>query len=209
MHPGSCDDLEIPFGTLFALLCLWFLISVPLVYLGAYFGWRKQAIEHPVRTHQIPRQIPAQPCYLTPVLTILIGGVLPFGAVFVELFFILSSLWLQQIYYLFGFLLLVAVILALTCSEISIVLCYFQLCSEDYRWWWRSFLSSGSCGLYLYVYSIFYFVTKLEMRRAVSSILYFAYMGMFSALFFLFTGTVGFYSCLWFVRRIYGAVKVD
>ncbi len=44
-------------------------------------------------------------------------------------------LLLPQFYYLFGFLCLVAVILTITCAEITIVLCYFQLCSEDYHWW--------------------------------------------------------------------------
>ena len=35
-----------------------------------------------------------------------------------------------QFYYLFGFLTLVFIILLITCAEITIVLCYFQLCSE-------------------------------------------------------------------------------
>ena len=73
--------------------------------------------------------------YMHPVFSILIGGILPFGAVFIELFFILTSMWLHQFYYLFGFLCLVFVILVITCAEITIVLCYFQLCSEDYHWW--------------------------------------------------------------------------
>ena len=37
---------------------------------------------------------------------------------------------LLQFYYLFGFLALVFLILIITCAEITIVLCYFQLCSE-------------------------------------------------------------------------------
>jgi Endomembrane protein 70 len=69
------------------------------------------------------------------VFSVLIGGILPFGAVFIELFFILTSMWLHQFYYLFGFLCLVFIILIITCAEITIVLCYFQLCSEDYHWW--------------------------------------------------------------------------
>ena len=73
-----------------ALLFLWFGISFPLVLCGFYFGYRKQAYEHPVRTNQIPRQIPEQPWYLNPVLGSIMAGVLPFGAIFVELFFILS-----------------------------------------------------------------------------------------------------------------------
>ena len=38
--------------------------------------------------------------------------------------------------------------------EITIVMCYFQLCAEDYNWWWRSFLTAGSSGLYLFLYSM-------------------------------------------------------
>lgn len=58
------------------------------------------------------------------------GGILPFGAVFIELYFIMSSLWLQKFYYVFGFLFLVFLILLLTCAEITIVMIYFQLCNE-------------------------------------------------------------------------------
>ena len=35
-------------------------------------------------------------------------------------------------------------ILIVTCAEIAIVMCYFQLCSEDYHWWWRSAALSAS-----------------------------------------------------------------
>lgn len=76
-----------------------------------------------------------QAWYMNPAFSVLVGGILPFGAVFIELFFILTSMWLHQFYYLFGFLCLVFVILIITCAEITIVLCYFQLCSEDYHWW--------------------------------------------------------------------------
>ena len=81
-----------------------------------------------------------------PAFSVLIGGILPFGAVFIELFFILTSMWLHQFYYLFGFLCLVFVILVITCAEITIVLCYFQLCSEDYHWWCALALSSLQHG---------------------------------------------------------------
>merc|ERR1712153_5817 len=90
----------------------------------------------------------------------LVGGLLPFGSVFTELFFIISSLWQHQFYYLFGFLALVLVILVITCAEISIALTYFQLTSENYHWWWRSFLSSASSALYLFLYSVIYFSSK-------------------------------------------------
>lgn len=42
----------------------------------------------------------------------------------------LTSVKLQRFYYLFGFLMLVLVILVVTCAEISITLAYFQLTNE-------------------------------------------------------------------------------
>eukprot|EP00250_Pteridium_aquilinum_P014741 c22170_g2_i1 orf=115-1797(+) len=124
---GEKSSGAVPFGTMFALVFLWFGISVPLVFIGSYFGYKKPAIEDPVRTNKIPRQVPEQAWYMQPVFSVLIGGILPFGAVFIELFFILTSIWLNQFYYIFGFLFIVFVILIVTCAEITIVLCYFQL----------------------------------------------------------------------------------
>ncbi|XP_027330166.1 transmembrane 9 superfamily member 8 isoform X2 [Abrus precatorius] len=206
---GQKSSGAVPFGTMFALIFLWFGISVPLVFVGAYVGFKKPAIENPVKTNKIPRQIPEQAWYMNPVFSVLIGGILPFGAVFIELFFILTSIWLNQFYYIFGFLFLVFVILIVTCAEITIVLCYFQLCSEDYLWWWRSYLTSGSSAMYLFLYATFYFFTKLEITKFVSGILYFGYMLIASYAFFVVTGTIGFYACFWFTRLIYSSVKID
>jgi len=206
---GEKSSGAVPFTTMFALVLLWFGISVPLVFIGSYLGFKKPALEDPVRTNKIPRAIPEQPWYMNPVVSVLIGGILPFGAVFIELFFILTSIWLHQFYYIFGFLFLVFVILILTCAEITIVLCYFQLCGEDYQWWWRSYLTAGSSALYLFLYATFYFFTKLEITKTVSGVLYFGYMLIASYAFFVLTGTIGFYACFWFTRLIYSSVKIE
>merc|ERR1712106_280005 len=122
---------------------------------------------------------------MNPIFTSLMGGILPFGAVFTELFFIMSSIWQHQIYYMFGFLVLVLVILVVTCAEVSIALTYFQLTAEDYHWWWRSFASSGLSGMYVLLYSLFYFTTRLQIDKVASVALYFGYMFMISVVFAL------------------------
>lgn len=58
---GQRSSRAVPFGTLFALCFLWFGISTPLVFVGSYFGYKKPALDDPVRTNKIPRQIPEQP----------------------------------------------------------------------------------------------------------------------------------------------------
>merc|ERR1712110_1148736 len=166
-------------------------------------------IELPVRTNQMSREVPQQPWFVQPVFTALIGGVLPFGAVFTELFFIMSSLWQHQFYYLFGFLALVLCILIVTCAEISIALTYFQLTSEDYNWWWRAFLSSAASAFYVFFYSIIYFSSRLQIDKFVSALLYFGYMYMISILFFVLTGSIGLLASFLFVKAIYGSIKID
>lgn len=43
------------------------------------------------------RHVPEQMWYTHPAFAIALGGILPFGAVCIELFFIMSALWLHQV----------------------------------------------------------------------------------------------------------------
>jgi transmembrane 9 superfamily protein 2/4 len=198
----------VPILSMLAIMAMWFGISVPLVFLGAYFGYKQDMVEYPCKTSNIPREIPEQQWYLSPTICCLLGGVLPFGACFVELFFIMSSIWMDQYYYVFGFLLFVYVILAITCAEITAVMCYFHLCSENYHWWWRSLFTAGSTAFYVMMYSVAYF-NRLESTMPVTIMLYFGYMLLICLGVFLITGTVGFASCLLFNCAIYSSIKVD
>jgi len=203
---GSSD--AVPFTTMLVLLVLWFGISTPLVFVGAYYGYKQDAIEYPVKTSNIPRQIPDQPWFMSVPFTIFIGGLLPFGACFVELYFILASVWMDYYYYVFGFLFLVFVILVITCAEITLLFNYFQLCNEDYHWWWRSFGNGGSISIWVFLYSFVYF-KQLEANSFTTYVLYFGYMGLASLGLLLMTGFIGVMSTLWFNRTIFASVKVD
>ena len=198
----------VPFTTILVLLVLWFGISTPLVFLGSYFGYKQDAIEFPVNTSNIPRQIPDQPWFMSDKFSFFTGGALPFGACFVELYFIMSSVWMDQYYYVFGFLLLVFMILLLTTVEIAFLFNYFSLCSENYHWWWRSFFTAGSVGAYLLCYSIVYF-KNLHSNTLSTYILYFGYMFLASVTMVIMTGSVGLISCLYFNKAIFGSIKID
>ncbi|KAJ3387916.1 hypothetical protein HDU92_001745 [Lobulomyces angularis] len=168
---GANSSGAVGFSTMIALVSMWFLVSLPLCFVGAYFGFKRERIEHPVRTNQIPRQIPEQAFYLKPLPSILMGGILPFGAVFIELFFIMN----------------IFSVLILTCSGVTILMCYFHLCAEDYRWWWRAFLTSGSAAFYIFLYGIMYYATRLKITTFTSTLLYFGWTFVISLLFFILT----------------------
>jgi transmembrane 9 superfamily member 2/4 len=80
---------------------------------------------------------------------------------------------------------------------------------QDYRWWWRSFVVSGGSAVYVFAYSVFYFATKLEITEFIPTLLYFGYTGIMVLSFWLLTGTIGFFAAYAFIRKIYGAVKID
>jgi hypothetical protein len=93
-----------------------------------------------------------------------------------------------QMYYMFGFIMLAFLVLLIVCAQTSILLCYFHLCSEDYRWWWRSFFSTGTTAFYLFLFSIYYFVYKTTITGSLSYILFFGYTFIVVFLFFLMSG---------------------
>lgn len=207
------SSLAIPFGKMVMLLFLWMGVTVPLVATGAYLGLRRPAIELPCQPHQIPRIIPASQYIDSPVLmsiiVILGGGLIVFVPVFIEVFFILSSIWLHHYTYMFGFLSLVFIIMTVTCAEVAIVVCYFQLCVEDYQWWWQAFFTTGSSSIYFFIYATHYFSTHLDITNFEGTLLYFVHTGLASLTLFIVTGTVGVLSCLWFTKTIYASIKID
>jgi len=50
---------------------------------------------------------------------------------------------------------------------------------------------------------------QLSVTSFTASLMYFGYMAMVSVAFFLLTGSIGFAGCFFFVRTIYGAIKID
>mmetsp|Transcript_28535 Transcript_28535/g.47225 ORF Transcript_28535/g.47225 Transcript_28535/m.47225 type:complete len:734 (-) Transcript_28535:231-2432(-) len=199
----------VSFLTIVALFALWMCVSAPLVFLGSYMGLRAEKFDVPTKTNQIARVVPELPWHVHPLVTITLGGILPFGSVCIELAFIMSALWLHQIYYVMGFLLVVLLILGATCAEVAIVMCYLQLCSEDHRWWWKSFWNCASAGGYLLLYALWFLSSRLDLVGVLPVVVYLTYMSMISICFGLFCGAIGVLASFWFNKTIYGAVKVD
>lgn len=201
---------SVPFLDVLILGAMWCCVSIPMVFSGAYFGYKQEIISFPTVTATIARGIPppSHPL-MDPRLPMYGAGMVPFAAAYVELFFIMTSLWMDQFYYVFGFTLVVFLILLVSCSEVTVLLCYYQLCAENHRWWWFSFVTAGSTGFYLFLYSIIWYQQLDPSKMFITHMLYFGYMFLISAAVFLVTGSTGFLSCFWFTRKIFGTIKVD
>ncbi|KAL0644221.1 hypothetical protein Bca4012_042511 [Brassica carinata] len=178
----------IPFGTMVVVFVIWGFISFPLALLGTVVGrnW-SGAPNNPCRVKTIPRPIPEKKWYLTPSVVSLMGGLLPFGSIFIEMYFVFTSFWNYKVYYVYGFMLLVFLILVVVTVCVTIVGTYFLLNAENYHWQWTSFFSAAS----------------------TATSFYFGYTLMFCLGLGILCGAVGFLGSNLFVRRIYRNIKCD
>jgi len=102
----------------------------------------------------IPRQIPPLPPLLRVWPAAVVSSVLPFAATFLEMFYALQSLFSSKVYIAYGVAVVTFLISALTVGLTTILVSYFALTSEDYRWHWRSFVTGGSCAIWLFGYGL-------------------------------------------------------
>lgn len=200
----------VPFTSVLSVLLIWGLVSLPLCVVGTILGRNFAGTPNdPCRVNAIPRLIPEKRWFARPPVLIALGGVLPFGSIFIEMYFVFTSFWNYKFYYVYGFMFLVFVILTVVTVCVTIVVTYFLLNNEDYRWPWTSFAASASTAAYVFLYSVYYFFLKTNMTGFFQTLFYFGYMAIFCLGLGLMCGTLGYTGCSMFVRRIYKNIKSD
>lgn len=60
---------------------------------GGLLAAKQEIKQYPTRTNQIPRHIPPPHWASHPLVLFLAAGLLPFGTIFVELYFAMTSIW--------------------------------------------------------------------------------------------------------------------
>ena len=198
----------IQFKNFFSLFSLWILGTIPLIFIGTMVGLSQQRIRMPCAVNPVPGILVKKnyPWYLRVRYAWFLTGFPPFFAIFVELFYIMDSLWKQDFYALSKYLLLSIIILIITSSLIGILFTYLNLCKGDYRWWWKSFIISASPSIYLILFSIFY-LFKLKFKQITSVFIYINFMILFSVIIALICGSSGLYFTFFFLETIYNKIR--
>ncbi len=217
----------VPFLVLLKLFLLWVFVSVPLCIVGTMAGRHAKisppggkkgksswfslgASDFPCRVNAIPRPIPEDvPWFGKPLNIIPFAGLLSFGSIFIELYYVLTSIWNYKIYHVYGFLLGVYGILAIVVSMTTIIVVYFCLNAENYLWQWTALLSGGSTAAYVFLYGIYYFLAKTAMTGFLQTMFYFGYMGLIALTLGTLCGTIAHCAATKFVRTIFQNVKLD
>ncbi|KAG2377996.1 hypothetical protein C9374_008618 [Naegleria lovaniensis] len=207
--------IAMPFTTMLTVFVMWLFITLPLTFVGTIVGRNfpsktgPKPHNFPCQVNQFPRPIPSKPWYLSPLSMFLFGGILPFGSIFIELYFVFTSFWNYKFYYVYGFLLLVFLILIVVIACVSIVTTFFLLNSEDWKWVWHCVLVGTSTGFYVFLYSIYFLNTKTRMRGLFQLVFYYGITFMFCAGLSFMCAAIAFAATYNFVKRIYKDIKVD
>ena len=76
----------IPFGTMVAVTCICIFVILPLTLVGTVVGRNLDGQpDYPCRVNAVPRPIPEKKWFMEPAVIVLLGGVLPFGSIFIEM----------------------------------------------------------------------------------------------------------------------------
>ena len=191
---------------IFSLFFLWLFCTTPLILIGSFLGIKSKKIKIPCKYNKIPTFIPKKPWYLHYKFLTFITGIISFGTVFLEFYYVMSALWKHQIYFMATFLWISLLTFILVCGEVSIIIVYFNLCYGDYNWWWKSFLMGGSPVIYFVLYSIYYFFT-MQIRRLSAMVVYFGIMGLISAMSVFICGGMSVLMTFIFLKVIYTKVQ--
>lgn len=189
---------------------IWVALILPLNLVGNVGGRRFAGkANNPCRINAMARVIPDKPWYLTPYVRLSLAGLLPFGGIFIELYFIFTSFWNYKYYYVYGFALMVLVILTVVTLCVAVVGTYMLLNAEDHLWQWNSIFSGLSTGLYIFLYAFYYFHYHTKMSGVMQTAYYFGYTFLLCVVAGLVCASLAFTGASFFIHKIYRNVKID
>lgn len=193
------------------MFCLLIFAVLPLTLLGALLQPKKikEALFENERISKLTRFKYNTGYNKISIAMIALGGLFSFSALHFELFYLFSAIWARKIYTMYGSFLGVFIITMSISALTSISLTYLQLNKKDYRWWWKSFLYGGSCGFYVFLYAIYFYLVKSHLYGTVQLLYYFSYSAIFAIVAIVTYGTAGFIGTSAFVNHVYERHKVD
>ncbi|KAK4286346.1 hypothetical protein QN277_002911 [Acacia crassicarpa] len=197
----------LPLGSIAVIIILFIFLVTPLLALGGVLGYRfRSEFQVPSTTKRHPREIQWLAWYRRTPCLMFIGGLVPFGAVVLQLHQLYASMWGYKIYTLPSMLFVTFITVILITALVNIGLTYIQISVEDHEWWWRSVLCGGSPAIFMFLYSIYFYV-RSSMSGLMQLSFFIGYNACMCYAFFLILGAISFRASLLLVRHIDHAVK--
>lgn len=177
---------------------------------GGIIARRKNIMsKNPCQVALVPRQLPKLPWYLNNFFVCVLIGLFVAISFSSELFFVLQSVFLDQVFnHYFSLLINFILICVISASAISIAV-YFRLQEEYYKWHWISFLAPFSSSVFTLAFCIgFYFYYEVG-NSSFQFISFICSSSILCLIFGLAVGFAGHIGTNFFVRLVFSNLKLD
>jgi transmembrane 9 superfamily protein 2/4 len=187
-----------------------FVLNFLLDLVGAIAGIRARTLTLWQKVNKIPRQIPPQSYVASTVVPTLLSAVFVFATAAVHIHLVMvtalagvpNTLNITAIF-------LGAVTFLFQSIVAGIVVTWWRLANEDFRWWWAAYRAPGAAALAFAVYCVYFLRAWCRPPDLASAALVFCIMAAgFIAVRFA-GGAAGFLGAFGFVRVIYNTLKVE
>lgn len=211
------------------LILLWIFMIWPLSLIGGFVGYRHGPIQNfPVSTgnsgyHDLNLQDQSDSSKANQerklgnlgsclrryriVFLFLTCGLLPVISCFVNYSYGIAAPILIGSYSVRAFAITSFCLFLLVAAALSCLVFYRQIRVHNFRWWWSAFSSAGSAGLYIFLLSMSWLLSKAESHISSNDMalytLWFAFLAFGVT---LMTGFAGVAACIWFNRTMYRAI---
>lgn len=182
-------------------------VSLSVANIGAYFGFQATDNEPPCPVSATQRKIPGQT--IDHKVSILFSGALIFSTIMFEFRYVLDSVWHSYLFGMFGMILVNMCLLFCVVSLVAVLNTYLCIQAQNWKWWWRAYLSGWSAAIYMFVYCVYVMVFEYQMDVFWGDLIYLIYCLQISFMFGALCGAIALISSFMFVWALYSLGRSD
>lgn len=160
-------------------------------------------------TALVPRTIPPQPWYLSGFSGCIFITIFVCSSILPELFYLNNFIWLKKPCDSFAGLFISTLTSNIVAACASICFIYFRIHNENYHWQWISFAAPAAAMIPIFIYSLYFYLFKFEIRSYISATVFLTRSLLISLMFGLSYGGIGFISTKNFINFIFSNAKLD
>lgn len=212
IETGRADTIPVREALLLALY--WFVIHVPLCFVGSYIGFSAPRINTPVKTNRMQREVDTDidraPYWCEIPGFGLIAAFLPTCVLMLQLWQIMEVVnGAANMYALHGMLYVVFICFIIVVIEVSIIYTYVTLSMEEPNWWWRVWWGGSLIGFYGFLIMLFYLLIDLKVEYVTTLISYCTACILTSSMLGLMAASITMLCAFTFNLMIYRRVKLE
>jgi transmembrane 9 superfamily protein 2/4 len=192
-----------------ATLLSYCVLTIVLNLAGSVIGLRGQPFELSQKVNQLPRQIPPTSFVGRIVIPNALSAIFVYASAAANIHLLMVAGWTGTSHH-FDFGGMLANLLALVCQAMvcGIVVTFWRLNKEDFRWWWSSYNSGASAAVLFALHSGYFIACWAPADWG--SVLVFVYLTAVVGLVFrVIVGAMSFIGSFAFVRVIYNSLKIE